>query len=77
MRADCTEEVIVHPIGGMQLSTGVIRLDGSHHYVGNLPGMALSEGETMEEVLRSMDRFAKSYYGDDVIVEIVPHATTS
>ncbi len=65
------EEVVVHPEGGMQLATGSIRTDPSRRFIGNLPGMAALAGDTIDEVLRCMERFAKDYYGDDVIVEIV------
>ncbi len=65
------EEVVVHPVDGMQLSCGYIRKSAPRHYVGNLPGMATLEGDSFDEVLRSMDRLAKAYYGDDVVVETV------
>ncbi len=76
MKSGCKEkEIIVHPVDGMQLSEGYIREDESHHFVGRLPGMEPSLGETLEEVLDYIGRRAKAYYGDDVVVEIVHHAT--
>ena len=64
------EEVIVHPVGGMQLSEGYIRENGSQRFVGSLPGIAPLVGDTLEEVLMRLDRMAKAYYGDDVVVEL-------
>lgn len=77
MKNGYIEEVIVHPVDGMQLSEGYILKDGSHHFTGCLPGMTPSVGESVEEVLSDLDREAKAYYGDDVVVEIVSHITTS
>ena len=63
-------EVSVHPVGGMQLSEGSIRTNGTKRFVGNLPGLSPSVGETIEDVLERLERKAKVYYGDDVVVEI-------
>lgn len=68
------EEVIVHPADGMQLSEGWIHKDGSRSFVGDLPGIAHYVGSTVEEVLKLLERKAKAYYGDDVIVELAPHS---
>lgn len=68
------EEVVVHPIDGMQLSEGTIRQDESFHFRGNLPGIEPEAGDTIDEVLERLDRGAKAYYGNDVVVEIVHHA---
>jgi len=71
MKNDCIElEVIVHPAGGMQLSSGYIRRDDSRHFVGCLPGTTLMAGDSVDEVLKRLEREAKDYYGDDVIVEL-------
>jgi len=67
------KEVIVHPRDGMQLSEGYIRKDASTRFVGCLPGMADSVGDTIEEVMIYLNRRARDYYGDDVVVEIVHH----
>lgn len=71
------EEVIVHPVHGMQLSEGYIRQDSAKGYLGSLPGLAPSRGQTKEEVLVRLERDAKAYYGDDVIVEIAPQVLAS
>lgn len=71
------KEVIVHPVDGMQLAAGYIRMDESQQYVGNLPGMAALIGDSVEDVLRLLDRTAKAFYGDDVIVEVVHHLSTA
>ena len=63
-------EVSVHPVDGMQLSEGSIRTNGKQRFVGNLPGLPPSIGSTVEDVLERMERKAKVYYGDDVVVEI-------
>ena len=77
MNSGCLEEgVIVHPVDGMQLSEGYIRKDASMRFVGYLPGMSDSVGETVEEVMIYLNRRAKDYYGDDVVVEIVHHVAT-
>lgn len=71
MKHDCLEkEVIVHPVDGMQLSAGCIRVDASRHFYGYLPGIEPAAGGSIEEVLRRLERKAKAYYGDDVVVEI-------
>lgn len=71
MKNGCREEeVIVHPVGGMQLAEGVIRETGAKRFVGNLPGIAPVIGDTIDEVLMRLDRKAKTYYGDDVVVEL-------
>ena len=68
---DCIErEVSVHPVGGMQLCEGYIRTNGKKRFVGNLPGLSPSIGNTIEDVLERLEKQAKVYYGDDVIVEI-------
>ena len=68
------EEIIVHPIHGMQLSEGYIRKDNSKGFLGCLPGLMPLAGKTMEEVRLRLEREAKEYYGDDVVVEIAPRA---
>ena len=73
MKRGSIEEVVVRPVDGMQLSEGYIQKDGSHHFLGGLPGMELSAGDTLDEVLKRIEKKAKAYYGDDVIVEIAPH----
>ena len=70
MRNENPEEVIVHPVGGMQLSEGSIYANGDQRFIGNLPGLSPSVGDTVEEVLTRMNRKAKAYYGDDVVVEL-------
>jgi len=67
------EEVIVHPVNGMQLSEGVIRKDESTCFMGCLPGMEPEAGDTIDEVLTRLDRKAKAYYGVDVVVELNRH----
>jgi hypothetical protein len=68
------EEVVVHPVDGMQLSEGYIREDQARHFRGCLPGMEPSAGDTVDEVLGRLEQKAKAFYGDDVVVEIVhPH----
>ncbi len=71
------EEIIVHPIRGMQLSEGYIRKDNSKGFLGSLPGLLPSIGKTKEEVRVQLEEEAKAYYGDDVIVEIAPRALAS
>lgn len=71
------EEIIVHPIHGMQLSEGYIRKDNSKGFLGCLPGLIPFAGKTKEEVRLRMEEEAKEYYGEDVIVEIAPHAMAS
>ncbi len=68
------EEIIVHPIHGMQLSEGYIRKDNSKGFLGCLPGLMPLAGKTMEEVRLRLEHEAKEYYGDDVVVEIAPRA---
>jgi len=63
-------EIIVRPINGMQLSEGYIWEDEPQHYSGRLPGIEPSVGDTVDEVLKQLDRKVKAYYGDDVIVEL-------
>ena len=73
MKHDCLEEeVIVHPVDGMQLCEGCIRADDSHHYRGYLPGVEPATGDSVGEVLRRLEEEAKAYYGEDVVVEIAP-----
>ncbi|NNJ70282.1 MAG: hypothetical protein HKP10_03215 [Kiritimatiellales bacterium] len=67
------EEVIVRPLGGMQLSEGYIRKNAEKRFVGNLPGVGSFEGTTVDEVLTLLNQKAKAYYGDDVVVDIAPH----
>lgn len=67
------EELVVHPVHGMQLSEGYLRKDNSKGFLGSLPGLVPSIGKTKEEVLARLEEKAKAYYGDDVIVEIAPH----
>jgi hypothetical protein len=66
------EEVVVRPIHGMQLSEGYIRKDEGKGYLGSLPGLMPSGGKTAEEVREKLEKMAKAYYGDDVVVEIAP-----
>ena len=68
------EEIVVHPIHGMQLSEGYIRKDSAAGFLGCLPGLCPSVGRTMEEVRAHLEQAAKVYYGEDVVVEIAPHA---
>ena len=77
MLNDYIEEVIVHPISGMQLSEGYIRKDNAKGFLGSLPGLSPSRGTTKEEVLERLEAKAKAYYGEDVIVEILPRAFVS
>ncbi|HEY5652931.1 MAG TPA: hypothetical protein VIR63_00990 [Pontiella sp.] len=68
------EEVIVHPIdGAMQLSEGYIHEDGKNHFEGWLPSLGLMEGDSLKEVLARLEKGAKEFFGDDVVVELVPH----
>ena len=71
------EEIIVHPIHGMQLSEGYIRKDNSKGFLGCLPGLVPSRGRTKEEVRALLEQKAKAYYGDAVIVEIAPRVHAS
>ena len=71
------DEVVVHPIRGMQLSEGYIRRDDSRGYLGSLPGLAPFRGKTKEEVRAHLELEAKEYYGDDVVVEIAPRVLAS
>jgi len=71
------EEIIVHPIQGMQLSEGFICAGKVKKYRGILPGLASYEGESMEEVRLHMEAEAKEYYGDDVVVDIASRTMTS
>ncbi len=71
------EELVVRPIHGMQLSEGYIRKENSKGFLGSLPGLLPSRGRTKEEVRVRLEREAKAYYGDDVIVEIAPQALAS
>lgn len=68
------EEVIVHPVDGMQLTEGYIREDQSCHFKGCLPGLEPSAGDTVDEVLSGLKEKAKAFYGDDVVVEIAHQA---
>jgi hypothetical protein len=69
------EEITVHPVHGMQLSEGYIREDEQTHYKGCLPGIEPSAGDTIDEVVMRLEKKAKAYYGDDVVVEITPGAS--
>ena len=74
MKNGCPEsDIIVRPVGGMQLSEGCIRRVESQKYIGSLPGISDAAGDTIEEVLRCLTRSVKAYYGDDVVVELVQH----
>ena len=64
------EEITVHPIHGMQLSEGYIREDEATHFKGCLPGIEPDAGDTIDEVIVRLEKKAKAYYGDDVVVEI-------
>ena len=68
------EEVIVHPVDGMQLSEGYIREDKATRFRGYLPGMEPSAGDTVDEVLGRLEQKAKALYGDDVVCEIASHS---
>ena len=72
-KAGIDEEVIVHPVGGMQLSEGRISEDEPAHFRGCLPGIEAMEGDSVADVLRRLEIKAKAYYGDDVVVELVSH----
>jgi hypothetical protein len=63
------EEIVVHPVHGMQLSEGYIRKENSTGFRGWLPGLVPYVGKTIEEVRVRLEEAAKVYYGDDVIVE--------
>lgn len=77
MKNDSIElEIIVHPVGGMQLSSGYIRSDEARHFVGRLPGITLMAGDSVDEVLTRLDLKAKDYYGDDVVVELTNHTAS-
>ena len=67
------EEIVVHPVDGMQLSEGYIRKNNTSGFSGCLPGLAPIIGKTWEEVRMLLEREAKDYYGDDVVVETTPH----
>ncbi len=72
MKSSCIEvEVVVRPIHGMQLSEGYICEDGPAGFLGYLPGLMPLKGKTREEVRVALEQEAQSYYGDDVVVEIV------
>lgn len=71
------DEIIVHPIHGMQLSEGYIRKESTRGFLGSLPGLVPSRGKTKEEVRAQLETKAKAYYGDDVVVEIAPRAIAS
>ena len=71
-QASIEEEVVVHPVDGMQLSEGYIRGDKAMHFRGSLPGMEPSAGDTVDEVLSRLEKKAKAYYGDDVVAELAP-----
>jgi len=71
------EGVIVHPVNGMQLCEGFICMDASRHYVGSLTGMTSLSGDSVEDVLSLLERKAKAYYGDDVVVEIIRHLSAT
>jgi hypothetical protein len=60
------EDIVVHPVHGMQLSEGYIRKENSN---GWLPGLVPYVGKTIEEVRVRLEEAAKVYYGDDVVVE--------
>jgi hypothetical protein len=67
------KEIIVRQIHGMQLSEGYIRKDNSRGFLGCLLGLVPCSGSTEEEVRMRLEQVAKEYYGDDVVVEIVPY----
>lgn len=71
------EEIIVHPVDGMQLTDGYICLDASQRYVGSLPGMNSLIGDSIEDVIRLLEIKAKAFYGDDVVVEVVHRLSTA
>lgn len=63
------EEIVVHPIHGMQLSEGYIRTENSKGFRGCLPGLVPYVGKTIEDVRMRLEQRAKAYYGEDVVVE--------
>ena len=72
MKSSCIEvEIVVRPIHGMQLSEGYICEDGPVGFRGCLPGLVPFKGRTREEVRVALEQEAQSYYGDDVVVEII------
>ena len=71
------DEIVVHPIHGMQLSEGYIRRENSKKFLGCLPGLRPYVGKTKEEVRLRLEQEAKEYYGEDVVVEIAPQALAS
>jgi hypothetical protein len=71
------DEIVVHPIHGMQLSEGYIRKEKSNGFLGCLPGLLPYKGKTKEEVRCRLEQEAKEYYGEDVVVEIAPNILTS
>ena len=77
MREGIEVEIVVHPEQGMQLSEGCITEDGSTAFMGRLPGLAPRRGRTREEVRAVLERDAREFYGDDVIVEIVSARTAA
>jgi hypothetical protein len=75
-KAGIEEDVVVHPVGGMQLSEGRISEDGRARFRGRLPGIEVSEGQSVDEVLQRLEIKAKAYYGEDVVVELVSRITS-
>ncbi len=71
------EEIVVHPVDGMQLSEGYIRQDEAKHVFGWLPGIGALSGDSINEVLLRLEQLAKAYYGDDVIIEVAPHGAAA
>jgi len=67
------EEIIFRPVDGMQLCDGVIRMESSQRFVGCLPFMSSVIADTVDEVLRLLEKEAKSFFGDDVEVETMHH----
>lgn len=67
------EEVIVHPVDGMQIAEGYIREDRTHHFFGIIPGLRPVVGNAFMDVLKRLDMEAKEYFGDDVVVEMAHH----
>jgi len=64
-------EIIVCPRHyGMQLSAGYIRTD-RRTISGYLPALLPCLGKTVEDVRMRLEQSAKSYYGNDVVVEII------
>ncbi len=63
------DEIVVHPIHGMQLSEGYIRKDNASGFLGCLPGLLPYKGKTKDKkkhpgLLRPQGHFAFLGHGD-------------